>query len=68
LNYKYLVGKKVLSFFLSFIFVLVFVFLFFLFLRKINYGVFSIYEILLIIFGFILENLMYHMVEKKMKK
>jgi len=69
LNYKYITGsRKFFGFILTFMFIIVNVLLYFIVLRKINYGVFHYYEILSIIFGFILENLIYHLVYKKIKK
>lgn len=68
LNYKYISGKKLVSFILTFMLVLVFTLLFFIVLKRINYGVFHYYEILSILLGFLLENLVYRLVEKKLKK
>lgn len=69
LNYKYICGtKKILSFILTFMLVLVFTLLYFICLKYINFGIFHYYEILSIIFGFIVENLFYRIVEKKIKK
>lgn len=68
-NYKYIIGKKkVLSPILTFLFVLVFTLLYFIILKNINYGIFHVYEIFCIFFGFLFENLMYGMVEKYRKK
>ncbi len=68
-NYRFIVGsKKVLSAIVTFLFVLVFTFLYFIVLKKINFAVFHFYEIICIIFGFIFENLMCRLVEKKCKK
>ena len=68
-NYKYIVGmRKLLSPILTLLFVLVFTLLYFICLNHINYGVFHIYEIFCIIFGFLFENLVYGIVEKKRKK
>jgi len=68
LNYKYICGKGLFSFILSFMLVLVFTLIFFIGLKYINYGVFHCHEVLAIIIGFLLENLMYSFVEKKFKK
>ena len=68
LNYKYISSRGVLNFVLTFMLVLVFVLLFFIGLRFINFGIFHYYEILSIIIGFLLENLVYRVVEKKLKK
>ena len=69
LNYKYIVGdKKIFSFILSFLLVLVFTLLYFIILKYINYAIFHYYEILSIIFGFLLENFIYRIVEKRVKK
>lgn len=68
LNYKYICGKGLLSFILSFMLVFVFSLMFFIGLKYINYGVFHYHEVLSIIIGFLLENLVYRVVEKKLKK
>ena len=68
LNYKYIIGKGILSFLLTFFLVLVFTLLYFIVLKYINYGIFHFYEVLLIILGFILENLVCSVVEKRLKK
>jgi hypothetical protein len=69
LNYKFLMGsKRLLSFIFTFLFVLVFTFLFFIFLNLFNCGIFHIYEIILIIFGFFVENFFFSFVEKLLKK
>ena len=68
-NYKYIVGsKKLFSAILTFLFVLVFTLLYFIILKYINYGIFHQYEILCIIIGFLVENLVYSVVEKRLKK
>lgn len=67
-NYKYIVDKGIFSLILSSMLVLVLTFLYFIILRYINFGIFHYIEILSIIFGFIIENLIYRMVEKRLKK
>lgn len=68
-NYKYITGKKkILKVILSFMFVVVNVLLYFICLKKINFGIFHIYEILSIIFGFIVCNLIVYAVDKRRKK
>lgn len=68
LNYKYIVGKGIFSFVLSFMLVLVMTLFYFIILRYINFGVFHYIELLSIIFGFIVENLVFGIVEKRLKK
>ena len=68
INYKYIIGKGIFSLIISFLLVLVLTLLYFIILRYINYGVFHYIEILSIIVGFIIENLIYRIVEKRLKK
>ena len=68
INYKYLIGNKYLSIIVSLLFVIVNVLIYFIILKKINYGIFHPYEILCIVIGFIVENLLSHLVYKKIKK
>ena len=68
LNYKFIIGNGFLSFILTFMLVLVMTLLYFIILRYINFGIFHYYEILSIVVGFILENLVFGIVEKSLKK
>ena len=68
LNYKYIVGKGMFSLILSLMLVLVLTLLYFIVLRYINFGIFHYIEILSIIFGFFVENLIFGIVEKRLKK
>jgi len=65
-NYKYIVGRKLLSLVFTLLFVFVFTLLFFICLQFINNGIFHYYEIICIAIGFTLESLLF--VEKKFKK
>lgn len=68
-NYKYIIGsRRLLSFILTFLFVIVFTLLYFIGLRFINFGMFHYYEIISIIVGFAIENLVVMVVEKMLKK
>lgn len=69
LNYKFLIGnKKFLKILLTFLFTCVNVLLYFIILKKINYGVFHIYEVLAIVIGFWFCNLISFFIERKRKK
>ncbi len=58
LNYKFLYNeKKLLKTIFTIVFVLVNVLIYFLILLKINYGMLHIYSLLMIIVGFVLENI-----------
>ena len=62
LNYKFIYSdKKILKTIISFLL------LYFIILKKINYGVFHVYEILMIILGFVLENLIVRFIANKKK-
>lgn len=65
-NYKYIVGRKLLSLVFTLLFVFVFTLLFFIGLQYINNGVFHYYEVVCIAIGFTLESLLF--IEKKLKK
>ena len=68
-NYRFIIGnKKVLSPILTLLLVIVFTLLYFIILNNINCGIFHIYEIFCIFFGFLFENLVVGFVEKKSKK
>lgn len=68
LNYKFIYSdKKILKTIISFLFIIVCVLLYFIILKKINYGVFHVYEILMIILGFVLENLIVRFIANKKK-
>lgn len=69
LNYKFLYGdKKIFKTIISFLIIILSVLLYFIILRKINYGVFHIYEIFALILGFIIENWINSVIDKKIKK
>ena len=69
LNYKFIYSdKKVVKTIVSFLVVIISVLLYFIILRKINYGVFHIYEILSLIVGFIIENWLNGVIAKRFKK
>ena len=69
LNYKFIYSnKKIIKTTISFLIVIVSVLLYFIILKKINYGIFHIYEILSIIFGFIIENWLSGIIAKRFKK
>ena len=68
LNYKFIYSdKKILKTIMSFHFIIVCVLLYFIILKKINYGIFHVYEILMIILGFVLENLIVRFIANKKK-
>ena len=68
LNYKFIYSdKKILKTIISFLFIIVCVLLYFIILKKINYGIFHVYEILMIILGFVLENLIVRFIANKKK-
>lgn len=68
LNYKFIYSdKKTLKTIISFLFIIVCVLLYFIILKKINYGIFHVYEILMIILGFVLENLIVRFIANKKK-
>ena len=68
LNYKFIYSdKKILKTIISFLFIIVCVLLYFIILKKINYGIFHVYEILMIILGFVLENLIVSFCANKKK-
>jgi len=69
LNYKFIYNdKKIVKIIMSFLIVIISVLLYFIILRKINYGIFHIYEILSIIMGFIIENWFSSIIAKRVKK
>ena len=69
LNYKIIYSdKKIIKTIVSFLVVIISVLLYFIILRKINYGIFHIYEILALILGFIIENWLSSVIAKRMKK
>jgi len=67
-NYKYIICKGFFSLILTFMLVLVMTLLYFIMLRYINFGIFHYIEILSIIFGFFIENIICRKVEKILKK
>lgn len=69
LNYKFIYSdKKIVKTIASFLIVIISVLLYFIILRKINYGIFHVYEILALIFGFIIENWVNGIIAKRFKK
>lgn len=67
-NHKYLTKNKIINIIITFIFIIISVLIYFILLRKINNGIFNNYEIICIILGFIIENLIHAKVEKIRKK
>ena len=67
INYKYLTKNKLFNIILTFTFIITFVLIYFIIIKKINNAIFSQYEILCIVIGFIIENIT-PKVEKKRKK
>ena len=67
-NHKYLTKNKIINILITFIFIIVSVIIYFILLRKINNGIFNNYEIICIILGFVIENLIHAKVEKTRKK
>ena len=69
LNYKFIYSdKKIIKIIISFLVVIINVLLYFIILRKINYGIFHIYEIFSLILGFLLENWLSGIIAKKLNK
>lgn len=69
LNYKFIYSdKRIVKTIVSFLVVIISVLLYFIILRKINYGIFHIYEILALIMGFIIENWLNGIIAKRFKK
>ena len=67
-NHKYLTKNKIINIIITFIFIITAVLIYFMSLRKLNNGIFNNYEIICIIIGFIIENLIRSKVEKIRKK
>lgn len=69
LNYKFLHHKnKIIKYLSTGFCISINVYIYFIGIQKINYGIFHIYSILLIILGFVLENILYKAIEKKLRK
>ncbi len=69
LNYKFIYSdKKIIKTIISFLVVIISVLIYFIILKKINNGIFHIYEILCIIIGFISDNFVKGIIAKKFKK
>lgn len=67
-NYKFIYSdKRIFKIIISFLFIIVCVLLYFIILKNINNGIFHIYEILMIILGFVLENLIVRFIANKKK-
>ena len=68
LNYKFIYSnKRIFRTVISFLVVVVYVLLYFIILKKINYGIFHIYEVLMIILGVIVENIIVSIIANKKK-
>lgn len=68
LNYKFIYSnKKLFKTVISLLVVVLSVLLYFIILKKINYGIFHIYEILMITLGFIVENIIVSIIANKKK-
>ena len=68
INHKYLTKNKIINILITFIFIITSVLIYFTILKKINNAIFNNYEIICIIIGFIIENLIHTKVEKIKKK
>ena len=69
LNYKYIYSdKKIFKTIISFLVIVISVLLYFIILKKINYGIFHVYEILALTIGFCLENWIAAVIAKRHKK
>lgn len=69
LNYKLLHHKnKIIKYLSSFIYIAICVFVYFKGIQKISYGIFHLYSLFLIGLGFILENIIFKTIEKKLRK
>ena len=69
LNYKPLHHKnKIIKYLCTILYTALSVYIYFKGIQKISYGIFHLYSILLIILGFILENILYKAIEKKIRK
>lgn len=69
LNYKFIYSdKKIFKTIISFLVVIISVLIYFIILKKINNGIFHIYEILCIILGFIFDNWIKGIIAKKFEK
>lgn len=63
-NHKYLTKNKIINILITFIFIITAVLIYFILLRRINNGIFNNYEIICIIIGFIVENLIHVKLKK----
>ena len=69
LNYKFIYSdKKIFKTIISFLVVIISVLIYFIILKKINNGIFHVYEILCIILGFIFDNWLIGVIAKVIKK
>jgi len=69
LNYKFIYSdKKIFKIIISFLIVILNVLVYFIILKKVNNGIFHIYEILALISGVIIENWLSGIVAKRVKK
>ena len=67
-NHKYLTKNKIINIIITFIFIITSVLIYFILLKKLNNAIFNSYEIICIIIGFIIENILRTKVEKIRKK
>lgn len=66
INYKYLyTGKSIFRFIINLMIIIISILIYFIGIRKINDGILHIYSILLVITGFIIENLIRNKLIKK---
>lgn len=69
INYKLLHHKNnIIRILSNFIFVFICIYIYFIIIQKICYGIFHIYSILLIITGFIIQNIISKVIEKYITK
>lgn len=68
-NYKLLHHKnKIIKYLSSFIYIAICVFVYFKGIQKISFGIFHLYSCFLIALGFITENIISKVIEKKCRK
>ena len=69
LNYRFIYSdKKIFKIIISFLIVILNVLLYFIILKKVNNGIFHIYEILSLSLGVIIENWVSGIIAKKVKR
>lgn len=68
-NYKLLHHKnKIIKYLSSFIYIAICVFVYFKGIQKISFGIFHLYSCFLIALGFIIENIISKVIEKRLRK